>query len=109
MRSTDFTYRYEQEPDDPRNPIYSFLQSAAQSGYKRQSDGSYLKKSLPPLEFEYTQPIVSDEIHDVDPESLENLPYGLDDGPYQWVDLDGEGLSGSPDRTGRGPGSTSAT
>ena len=46
------------------------------------------------MEFEYTQPIVSDEIHEVDPESLENLPYGLDNGPYQWVDLDGEGLSG---------------
>ena len=94
VRSTDFTYSYEQEPDDPRNPIFSFLQSAAQCGYKRQSDGSYLKQSLPPLEFEYTQPIVSEEIHDVDPESLKNLPYGLDNGPYQWVDLDGEGLSG---------------
>jgi RHS repeat-associated protein len=93
-RSTDFTYSYEQEPADPRNPIFSFLQSAAHCGYKRQADGSYLKKSLPPLEFEYTQPIVSEEIHEADPESLENLPYGLDNGPYQWVDLDGEGLSG---------------
>ena len=94
VRSTDFTYSYEQEPDDPRNPIFSFLRSAAHCGYKRQSDGSYLKQSLPPLEFEYTQPIVSEEIHDADPESLKNLPYGLDNGPYQWVDLDGEGLSG---------------
>ncbi|MGH7427503.1 MAG: toxin TcdB middle/N-terminal domain-containing protein, partial [Candidatus Methylomirabilaceae bacterium] len=33
-------------------------------------------------------------IHEVDPESLENLPYGLDSGRYQWIDLDGEGLSG---------------
>ena len=77
VRSTDFTYSYEQEPADPRNPIFSFLLSAIHSGYKRQADGSYLKKSLPPLEFEYTQPIVSEEIHEVDPESLTNLPYGL--------------------------------
>ena len=94
VRSTDFTYSYEQEPADPRNPIFSFLLSAIHFGYKRQADGSYLKKSLPPLEFEYTQPVISEEIHEVDPESLENLPYGLDNGHYQWVDLDGEGLSG---------------
>ena len=94
MRSTDFTYSYEQEPDDPRNPIFSFLLSAAHFGYKRQADGSYLKQSLPPLEFEYTQPVIDEEIHEVDPESLANLPYGLNNGHYQWVDLDGEGLSG---------------
>ncbi len=46
------------------------------------------------MEFNYTQPVVQEEIHEVDPESLENLPYGLDNGRYQWVDLDGEGLSG---------------
>ena len=94
VRSTDFTYSYEQEPADPRNPIFSFLLSAIHFGYKLQADGSYLKKSLPPLEFEYTQPVVSEEIHEVDPESLANLPYGLNNGHYQWVDLDGEGLSG---------------
>ena len=27
-------------------------------------------------------------------ESLENLPMGVDGSRYQWVDLDGEGLSG---------------
>ena len=64
-----------------------------QSGYKRQP-GGYLKKSLPPLEFEYSQPTIDETLHEVDPESLENLPYGLDGGRYQWVDLDGEGLSG---------------
>ena len=73
---------------------FPFCFRSAQCGYKRQADGSYLKKSLPPLEFEYTQPMVSEAIHEADPESLKNLPYGLDNGPYQWVDLDGEGLSG---------------
>ena len=34
------------------------------------------------------------------PESLMNVPYGLDGTNYRWVDLDGEGLSGNPDRAG---------
>src|SRR5262245_40620660 len=94
VRSTDFTYSYEDNPTDARNPIYSFLDSVSQSGYVRQADGSYLKKSLPPLQFEYTKPEVQAEVREVDPRSLENLPYGLDGSKYQWVDLDGEGLSG---------------
>jgi hypothetical protein len=94
VRSTDFTYRYEQDPADPRNPIHSVLTSVTRCGYKRQTGGGYLRKSLPPLEFEYSQAMIHEEIHEVDPESLENLPYGLDNGRYQWVDLDGEGLSG---------------
>lgn len=93
VRSTDFTYAYEEDPTSARNPIFSFLASANQSGYKRQP-GGYLKKSLPPLEFEYTKPTIDETLHEIDPESLENLPYGLDNGRYQWVDLDGEGLSG---------------
>ena len=95
VRSTDFTYSYEDNPKNVRNPIYSFLNSVSQSGYARQdNNGSYLKRSLPPLQFEYTQPVVQKSVHDVDPQSLENLPYGLDGSKYQWVDLDGEGLSG---------------
>src|SRR5262249_20189342 len=81
-------------PLDARNPIYSFIDSVSQSGYVRQASGSYLKKSLPQLQFEYTKPEVQEAVHDVDPESLENLPYGLDGSRYEWVDLDGEGLSG---------------
>ncbi|MFM7439718.1 MAG: toxin TcdB middle/N-terminal domain-containing protein, partial [Snowella sp.] len=33
-------------------------------------------------------------IREIDPASLENLPQGLDGSRYQWIDLDGEGLSG---------------
>ena len=93
VRSTGFTYSYEEAPADPRNPIYSFLLSATQTGYVRQS-GAYRSQSLPPIEFEYTQPTVDETVREIDAESLENLPYGLDGSRYQWVDLDGEGLSG---------------
>ncbi len=93
VRSTDFTYSNEKNPDDTRNPIYSFLLSVTQSGYKRNS-GGYLKRNLPPLAFEYTQPIVQDTVENVDPASLENLPIGVDGTLYQWIDLHGEGIPG---------------
>ena len=97
VRSTDFAYRYEGAQHDPENPIYSFLLAVTQNGYKRQ-DGGYLKQSLPPLEFEYSRVPTQAELDDLpvetlDREGLRNLPVGLNNG-YQWVDLDGEGISG---------------
>ena len=86
VRSTEFTFS--------ELPIASFITGVVQSGYTRRSDGTYLKKSLPPLELGYTQAVINSEVHTVDPASLENLPNGLDGGRYRWLDLDGEGLSG---------------
>ena len=94
VRSTDFNYSYEQNPTDVRNPIYSFLLSATQTGYKRNPIGGYIQKSLPPLEFTYSEANIDETVREVEPASLENLPQGLDGTRYQWVDLDGEGLSG---------------
>ncbi len=93
VRSTDFTYSYEQDPGDVRNPVYTFLRSVTQSGYRRQ-DGGYLKRTLPPVEFEYSQPVVQEVVQEVDEESLENLPVGLAGSAYQWIDLHGEGVPG---------------
>jgi hypothetical protein len=54
---------------------------------------------LPPLEFEYSrfptdEVLATLEVQDMDPESLKNIPSGVDGLTYQWADLDGEGLSG---------------
>jgi hypothetical protein len=49
----------EVDPADVRNPVYSFLKQVTQAGYRR-SNGGYDKRSLPPVEFEYTEPIVQD-------------------------------------------------
>jgi RHS repeat-associated protein len=76
-----------------RNDIASFITGVTQTGYKL-IDGSYQQKSLPPTEFEYSQAIIQERVLEVDPASMENLPQGLDNSRYQWVDLDGEGLSG---------------
>ena len=93
VRSTDFTYSHEQDPDNSRNPVYSFLRAVTQTGYKRDG-GGYLKRSLPPVAFDYTQPVVQDTVEDVDPASLENLPIGVDGVSYRWADLHGEGIPG---------------
>jgi RHS repeat-associated protein len=97
VRSTDFVYRNTRNNDadlKKGHPVASFLAAVSQSGYKRQALGGYLTQSLPPLEFTYSEPVIHEEIHDIDLESLENLPNGLDGTEYQWVDLEGEGVSG---------------
>jgi RHS repeat-associated protein len=93
VRSTDFSYSADLEPTDLRNPVYAFLRKVTQSGYRR-SNGGYDSRSLPPLEVEYTEPVVQDRVEVVDRSSLENLPVGLDGGAYRWTDLHGEGLPG---------------
>jgi RHS repeat-associated protein len=86
VRSTDLEYS--------ESPVASFITAIRQSGYVRQADGRYLKKSFPPLEFQYSEAKVHDEVREIERASLENLPAGLDGSLYQWVDLDGEGISG---------------
>jgi RHS repeat-associated protein len=74
----------------------SFIQSVTQSGYVRDSarPGVHLKRSLPPLDLMYSRAAIQDEVRELDPASLENLPAGLDGTAHRWVDLDGEGVSG---------------
>jgi RHS repeat-associated protein len=93
VRSTDFTYSDELDPTDVRNPVYTFLRSVTQTGYRRTNSG-YDQRSLPSVEFEYTEPIVQGAVKQVDRESLENLPAGLDGSAYRWTDLHGEGIPG---------------
>jgi RHS repeat-associated protein len=92
VRSVDFGYE--------ETPIASYLRSATQSGYVRQADGTYLQRSFPPVEFDYSRSPLQDftgdvfVLQEVDAESLENLPAALSDPHYRWADLDGEGISG---------------
>src|SRR5205085_695882 len=72
--------------------IASFIAEVTQSGYVRQANGRYLKKSLPPVSLEYSKAEINNEIETIDAESLRNLPVGANGLQYQWLDLDGEGL-----------------
>ena len=129
VRSTEFEYA---DLDLSRSPTIeeellhqgstrfaSFVRAVTQSGYVRDPTrpvvgregvecATYLKKSLPPLEFEYSKAAIQDQVQEADAASLENLPAGLDGSTYQWVDLHGEGITGILTEQA-GPGSTSAT
>jgi RHS repeat-associated protein len=77
---------------DPTQPFYSYLLSLTQTGY---GDGGPPgpATSFPPVAFSYTEALIDETVREVDADSLRNLPQGFG-GPYWWVDLDGEGLSG---------------
>jgi RHS repeat-associated protein len=115
VRSTDFDYTdldYSQPTTIEAELAHggstrfaSFLRGVTQSGFVRDDNVpvvvhngvsfvTYLKKSMPQLEFEYARPVIRDDIRELDPASLKNLPTGLEGNGYRWVDLDGEGISG---------------
>jgi RHS repeat-associated protein len=93
VRSTDLTYSDEVNPTHVRNPVYTFLSQITQTGYRRKGSG-YDSRRVPPVEFEYSEPVVEDEVEEVDFDSVESLPVGLDGRSYRWTDLHGEGLPG---------------
>ena len=115
VRSTDFDYA-DLDYDQPvgiedelahqgSTQFASFIRRITQSGYVRDDTqgvivrngveyAAYLKQSLPPLEFEYAKATIHEQILELDAESLENLPVGLDGTTYQWRDLHGEGIPG---------------
>ena len=85
--------------------IASFIQRVTQSGYAKDETRpthdvngvkyfTYIKKSIPPLDFGYSKCEIQHDIKDLDATTLENLPTGVDGTDYQFVDLDGEGVSG---------------
>ncbi|MFF5104379.1 SpvB/TcaC N-terminal domain-containing protein [Streptomyces sp. NPDC000134] len=100
VAATTFGYRADPDAqgvpgDTARGHIGgSFLESLTVSGFERAAGGGYTSRSLPPLTLTYTRAEISTEVRRLDAGSLENLPAGLDETSYDWVDLDGEGLSG---------------
>lgn len=78
---------------------YAYLTAAIQRGYKLNSDGSYVVRDMPPVDFSYTEAAIGTKVHNLDPESLKNLPSGIDGANYQFIDLHGEGVAGVLTRT----------
>lgn len=97
--SLDLVYSDQLSPSDPRNPLYTFLISATQTGYSTGASGPFAR-SMPPLEFDYSTPQLQADVLRLDRDSLGNLPEGIDGQRVRWVDLDGEGLSGMLTDTG---------
>lgn len=89
VASTDFTYS-DYSDDTP----YTLITAASHCSFKKQTNNSYLKECLPPVNYEYSIPQVASQQSYLNPSSLENLPEGLAQGKYQLVDLDGVGVPG---------------
>jgi RHS repeat-associated protein len=93
VRSLDLAYSDQQAPPDPGSPLYTFVVSMTQTGYRQGGQGP-VTRSMPPVEFSYSTPQIDDTVLTLDPDSQANLPEGLDGTRYRWTDLDGEGLPG---------------
>lgn len=96
VRSTDLAYRDEgnASPEAQMNrAMAAFIASVEHAGYMQQDDG-YVRQSFPKVEFEYSKVNIDPTVKYLDPESLNNLPAGVDGSSYRWVDLNSEGLSG---------------
>lgn len=93
VRSTDLDHAPMADPVAVDQPTYTFLRGVEQAGYRRQGVG-YLRRALPPVEFEYTRAVVDDAVYDADSGSVAELPAGVDGTRYRWVDLHGDGVAG---------------
>lgn len=85
VRSTKLNYK--------NGTAFTFLESVTQTGYVR-TDETYKSRSLPPIEFNYEPLGWNTKVETLAKESVENLPIGIDDQLYQWIDLYSEGISG---------------
>jgi RHS repeat-associated protein len=83
VRALSLTYQ--------QSAVASQIVAITQSGFSRQSDGTYLEVALPPVELTYTEAVVQNSVAELDAASLANLPpeSGV---RFQWLDLDGDGV-----------------
>jgi len=88
VKSLNFSY------DTTFENGFTFLQSITPFGYDQQTNGDYLSKNLPPMEFDYQKVDWNSEVKTLSAENLANAPVGLDESLYQFTDLFNEGLSG---------------
>ena len=109
VRSLDLVYSDQQAPADPRNPIYTFLVSVTQTGYRpgrrRASPPGRCRRSSS----SYSQPQIQPAVLTLDPDSQANLPEGLDGGTLPVGRPRRRGPVRHPQPTPAEPGTTSGT
>ncbi len=88
VRSTDFTY--------DEGPAFTYLVAVELAGYRRPAGepGTYVRAALPALQLDYARLQLRDELRTMPADSLDGLRSGVEGTGAQWVDLDGEGISG---------------
>ncbi len=97
VRSLDLFYKLFQNTgatlSQLRNAEADYIVSIQQSGYIKKADGTYSKKSLPPVMFSYQELQWNKNVQSVSIENIEHDPIGVTQN-YQWTDLWSEGVSG---------------
>ena len=88
IKSVNFEYDTSTEQD------FTFLKRITSYGYIKMPAGTYSHKKLPPMEFDYQPHEWTSEIKAVSQDALVHAPGGIEQAPYQFVDLYNEGLSG---------------
>ncbi|UWP86804.1 SpvB/TcaC N-terminal domain-containing protein [Dactylosporangium fulvum] len=83
VRATEL--RYHGDPGRGQ-PIASLLASATVHAYRRSGAG-YLRRSMPPVECDYSTATFAEDVREAGPDAPA--------GPAAWVDLDGDGISGA--------------
>jgi RHS repeat-associated protein len=99
-------HHFEELPIDPylvaaieltydENPTATLLTEVTRRGYLYDTvEEEYTSAVYPPVELTYSAAEIDITVHRLDPESLRDVPGGVDGGRYRFVDLDGEGLPG---------------
>ncbi|MBL1278781.1 MAG: hypothetical protein COA33_000790 [Fluviicola sp.] len=72
--------------------VVSTLTEAFQQGYIWR-ESTYSTKRTPAVKFSYSKSVIGQKIQSLSKESVRNMPEGVQDA-YQFVDLEGEGLTG---------------
>jgi hypothetical protein len=94
VRSTDLAYA--------ESPALTQLVAVTHAGYVRDpATLAYTRQAYPPVEFGYALPQIQMAIQVLPSWCTADLPEGVL-GAYQWVDLDGEGISGVLTQQGDG-------
>ena len=88
IKSIGFVY------DDNGEHGFTFLKEIIPTGYTKHDSGNYTQKSLPPFAFAYQRHNWNTQVNTISSEEVDNIPIGIDDASYQFVDLYNEGLSG---------------
>lgn len=95
VRATEFGYQHPVDPEGriPDHVGYTTLEMVTQRSYEYNNIERH-DRTLPPLEFEFSKPTISAITKTITATDLANLPAGTQGSGFQWIDLDGEGLSG---------------
>ncbi|MCA3774830.1 MAG: toxin [Cutibacterium sp.] len=105
VKSTDFSFEKAKNTLllNPEESGYAVLRKVTHHSYQRRQPHTpasiaplpgYEWRSLPSVEFTYSVPKINTTVRRIAASDLPNLPVGTQGPGFQWVDLNGEGMSG---------------